>query len=155
MNSDGDAVPRYSVYFAPDEHSQMAEFGRQVLQAEPHQHDHPLRIEITRKAAHYGFHSTFKAPMELAEGVDESELLRAVDAFVKTKKPVELLGISPQVLNGFHALMLPSCPRLIGFVRLCQISIARDAIPISCRRGSGTTWNALVIRTYWMIFTFI
>lgn len=103
---EGMAVPRYAVYFAPGDASELAEFGRQVLQAEPLQNDHPARLSITRKAAHYGFHSTLKAPMELAQGYDKNALLEAVEAFVENKTKLPLTGIGPNVHKGFHALTL-------------------------------------------------
>ena len=107
QTGNGASLPRYSVYFVPEDTSELAAFGRRVLQAEPAQNDHPARIAITRKAAHYGFHSTLKAPMELAQGIDQGDLLRFVEDFVKMKKPMPLCGIGPNVHKGFHALTLP------------------------------------------------
>jgi len=127
----GNTVPRYSVYFAPGDNSELAEFGRQVLQAEPLLHDHPARIKITRKAAHYGFHSTFKAPMELADGFDEGDLLQAVEHFVQTKKPVALTGLAPNVYKGFHALTLPSSTAVDEFAADVVKSFDRFRAPLS------------------------
>jgi len=124
-------VPRYSVYFAPAEDSELAEFGRKALQSEPLQNDHPARIEMTRKAAHYGFHATFKAPMELAAGLNETHLLDAVKSFVQTKKAVKLTGLGPQVLNGFHALMLPPCEAVDKFAADTMTSFDRFRAPLS------------------------
>lgn len=124
-------VPRYSVYFAPSDSSQLGKFGSQVLQSEPLQNDFPTRVAITRKAAFYGFHATFKAPMELAIGVSEADLLAAVDGFVQTRKPVALNGIAPKVVSGFHALTLPPVAAVDQFAADVVKSFDRFRAPLN------------------------
>jgi len=109
------AIARYAVYFAPSDQSQLGAFGLHVLQRGACENDHPLRQKVTEKAAHYGFHSTFKAPMELAKGCTEQGLLDAVDAYSKTKQRVRLTGLQPEIVNGFHALTLPESPEVDDF----------------------------------------
>jgi len=109
------AIPRYAVYFAPSDQSQLGKFGQHVLQRTPCEHDHPIRIAVTEKASHYGFHATFKAPMELAPGHTEQSLLDAVLAFSKTQRPVPLTGLGPRVVDGFHALTLPDSADVNAF----------------------------------------
>jgi len=99
-----ESLPRYAVYFTPRSCSQLATFGRLVLQADALPADHPIRISATRKAAHYGFHATLKAPMELAAGCGEKQLLDSVEAFAKQQKRVLLSGLAPRLLDGFLAL---------------------------------------------------
>lgn len=99
-------MKRYAIYFAPAQHTELTEFGRLVLSASTLLNDSPVRLSVTRKAAFYGFHSTFKAPMELATGVDEQALLDAMEAFVKTRRKLPLIGLAPRTLDGFHALTL-------------------------------------------------
>jgi len=101
-------TPRYALYFAPGEGSELKRFGDAVMQRTALANDHPDRLRITEKASHYGFHSTLKAPMELAQAVDADDLLQAVDAFTKTQAPIPLSGLAPEVLDGFHALRVPS-----------------------------------------------
>jgi len=108
-------IPRYAVYFAPSEQSQLGEFGQHVLQRTACEHDHPIRLSVTEKAAHYGFHSTFKAPMELAPGCSEQSLLEAVQVYSKTKQQVPLIGLTPSIVDGFHALTLPDSPDVDAF----------------------------------------
>jgi len=45
---------------------------------------------LTRRAAHYGWHATLKAPFRLAEGVDEAQLLQQVAALAATCTPFSL-----------------------------------------------------------------
>ena len=128
---DSNAKPRFSIYFAPSDNSELAEFGRQVLQDEALENDYPERIKITRKAAHYGFHSTFKAPMELAEGADLNQLLQAVETFVRTKKPVALKGLGPNRIKGFHALTLPASNEVDQFAADVVTSFDHFRAPMS------------------------
>ncbi len=108
-------IARYAVYFVPSDDSMLGEFGAHVLQRTRCQDDHPIRLNVTKKAAHYGFHSTFKAPMELANGFTEQALLDAVQAYTRSKKRVPLTGLRPNIVNGFHALTLPHSPDVNAF----------------------------------------
>lgn len=109
------AIARYAVYFAPSDQSELGEFGRHVLQRTRCKNDHPIRLGVSEKAAYYGFHSTFKAPMELASGCTEQGLLDAVQAYVSTKQRVPLTGLQPRIVAGFHALTLPDSPQVDAF----------------------------------------
>lgn len=106
--------PRYSVYFIPADDSALAQWGMRVLgrdanaQAiEPWQPDHPSRLPLIQRAAHYGFHATIKAPFELADGLDVEALKRRVEALCCTLQPVPLQGLAVRALGAFTALALP------------------------------------------------
>jgi len=101
------SIARYAIYFAPSNSSALARYGHTVLQREPLANDHPIRLAVTHKASHYGFHATLKAPMELAAGCTERQFLQAVEDFSATQRCIELQGLAPCVLDGFHALTLP------------------------------------------------
>lgn len=45
---------------------------------------------LTRRAAHYGWHATLKAPFRLAAGVDEAQLLQQVAALAASCTPFSL-----------------------------------------------------------------
>lgn len=104
--SAGNNAARYSVYFAPASNTELAEFGRRVLSHSAIENDHPQRLIVTKTPAHYGFHSTFKAPMELKPGTSEQALFDAIEAFVKTRSALPLNGLAPRQRNGFHALTI-------------------------------------------------
>lgn len=112
MHSRDTASARYAVYFAPDEATPLAEFGEEVLSLSPLTDDHPIRLSVIEKAAYYGFHATLKAPMSLAPGISEDDLLSAVETLMKNKQPIEMTGLAPRTVRGFHALTLPSCPEV-------------------------------------------
>lgn len=124
-------VPRYAVYIAPSDTSMLGEFGRHVLQSTPVQNDRPLQLSVTEKAAHYGFHSTFKAPMELASGCTEQALLDAVQDYVHTKQRVALTGLQPNIVDGFLALTLPDSPDVDAFAADVMHSFEPFRAPLS------------------------
>ena len=87
--------PRYAIYYAPAPGSDLDRFGAQllgydafsgvdlpfpdgILQTTPDWRD------LTKEPRKYGFHATLKAPLSLAPGKTEAELLAACEAFAAT-----------------------------------------------------------------------
>jgi putative phosphonate metabolism protein len=114
--------PRYAIYFATARGDVLDRFGADLLgydvwtgedrpfspgvtEAEPDWR------ELTEDPRKYGFHATLKAPMALAEGKTEAELLAACAAFAG--KPHRIPVIVPVVdaISGFIAV-IPKGPSI-------------------------------------------
>ena len=92
---------RYAVYYAPAPRSALWRAGsewlgwdaaRGVTLLPPALPGGLLArlAPLTRRAAHYGWHATLKAPFRLADGVDEATLLQQVAALAATCTPFSL-----------------------------------------------------------------
>jgi len=105
---------RYAIYAAPPAGSALAVFGASWLgyDAETGRAVPPPIVaglmperwdELTRRARHYGFHGTFKAPFALADGTTAEDLAEAASAFAAGRAPFDLpLGLAR--IGGFLAL---------------------------------------------------
>jgi putative phosphonate metabolism protein len=108
--------PRYAIYFATARGDALDRFGSQMLgydawtgedlpypsevaQAEP---DWRALTEDPRK---YGFHCTLKAPITLAEGKTEAELLIACAAFAAKPRPIPVIVPVVNAISGFIAVI--------------------------------------------------
>jgi putative phosphonate metabolism protein len=109
------SAARYALYAAPPTGSALAAFGASWLgyDAETGQAMTPPLVPgltaerwdaLTRRARHYGFHGTFKAPFELADGRSADELSDALTAFVATRRACDL-PLSLARIGGFLALV--------------------------------------------------
>ncbi|WP_291859136.1 DUF1045 domain-containing protein [Bradyrhizobium sp.] len=112
--------PRYAIYYVPPPGSELDRFGAQllgydafsgddlpfsdgILRAAPDWHD------LTRDPRKYGFHATLKAPMSLAHGKTEIELLAACAAFAATPRAIPVIRPVVGSISGFIAVV-PSEP---------------------------------------------
>jgi len=106
--------PRYAIYYAPAPGSVIDRFGATMLGYDAHQGiDLPFPDgiavpnwhELTQDPRKYGFHATLKAPMALAPGRREDELVAACAAFAA--KPRAVPAITPAVgaIEGFIAIV--------------------------------------------------
>src|SRR5712671_6421574 len=94
--------PRYAIYFTAPQGSDLDRFGaahlgydawsgdelpfpKDVLQTVPDWH------ALTEDPRKYGFHATLKAPMALADGKSEAELLAACAAFADAPRHVPVI----------------------------------------------------------------
>lgn len=120
---------RYAVYYAPAPRSALWRAGsewlgwdaaRGVTLLPPALPGGLLArlAPLTRRAAHYGWHATLKAPFRLANGVDEAQLLQQVAALASTCAP---------------------------FVLDLQVGTLRDAT-VLCVAGDSTAIDALAER---------
>jgi hypothetical protein len=86
------SFPRYAIYFAAGSDSALSRFGAELLGYDVYtgnelpfpadaSHLAPDWRDITADPRKYGFHGTLKAPMALAPGRTEAELLAACVAF--------------------------------------------------------------------------
>lgn len=114
------SLERYAIYFAPEQGSPLAEFGRTWLgdgagnegaidTALPA--GFPVPPELHRRAiatpARYGLHATMKAPFRLSDGVSERALVEMLEAFCARHAPCETAPLRTTRLGSFLAL-LPS-----------------------------------------------
>lgn len=107
--------PRYAIYFAPEAGSVLDRFGAELLGYDVHQGtDVPFPSgielpsdwhEITQDPRKYGFHATLKAPMALAPGKTEGELIAACAVFAGAPRTIPVIKPVVDVINGFIALV--------------------------------------------------
>jgi putative phosphonate metabolism protein len=114
------SYPRYAIYYVPEPGSGLDRFGAEllgwnatagedlafpdgILQAAPDWR------ELTREPRQYGFHATLKAPLSLAPGKTEAELLEACEAFAGTSRPIPVIRPVVGSISGFIAV-LPAGP---------------------------------------------
>jgi putative phosphonate metabolism protein len=108
--------PRYAIYYAPAPGSDLDRFGAQllgydaftggdlpfpdgILQMSPEWRD------MTRDPRKYGFHATLKAPLSLAPGKTEAELLAACEAFAVTPRAIPVIRPVVGSISGFIAVI--------------------------------------------------
>jgi putative phosphonate metabolism protein len=108
--------PRYAIYYVPEPGSGFDRFGAELLGwdattgedlAFP---DGILQLapdwrELTRDPRKYGFHATLKAPLSLAPGKTEAELLGACEAFAGTPRPIPVIRPVVGSISGFIAVV--------------------------------------------------
>ena len=61
--------------------------------------------ELTQDPRKYGFHATLKAPMALAPGKDEDQLLAACAAFAAEPRAIPVIDPVVDLISGFIALV--------------------------------------------------
>jgi len=108
--------PRYAIYYTPAPGSDLDRFGAQllgydaftggdlpfpdgILQMSPDWRD------LTRDPRKYGFHATLKAPLSLAPGKTEAELLAACKAFAVTPRAIPVIRPVVGSISGFIAVI--------------------------------------------------
>jgi putative phosphonate metabolism protein len=114
------SFPRYAIYYTCAQGSDLDRFGarhlgydawtgedlpfpKAVVQAVPDWR------ELTQDPRKYGFHATLKAPMTLADGRTEAELLAACADFAAAPHPIPVVRPIVQSISGFIAV-IPSEP---------------------------------------------
>lgn len=158
MNVESDSVPvsvpRYALYYAPRPEEGLAVAASQWLgrNAETGQ-GRPLKAasaftaerlgEITAEPRLYGFHGTLKAPIALAEGFSERDLLEAVGNFAVGRRSLVVPSMTLTCLSGFMALV-PSQPsvELQDLADSCVIEFDEfrqpaDEAELARRRAAG------------------
>ncbi len=109
-------APRYAIYYAPAPGSELERFGASLLGydaytgSEPAFPDRVLQMapdwrDLTADPRKYGFHATLKAPLSLASGKSETELVAACEAFAGTPRPIPVIKPVADSIDGFIAVM--------------------------------------------------
>src|SRR6266700_6339337 len=124
---------RYAIYYAPARDTVLDRFGAQLLgydawtggelsfpdfavQAAPDWR------ELTSDPRKYGFHATLKAPLSLAPGRTEAELLAACASFAERPRPIPVIKPVVDAISGFIAVI--PAERSIGLDRLAADSVS-------------------------------
>ena len=108
--------PRYAIYFAAGSDSPLSRFGAELLGYDactgnelPFPHDARLVAQdwrdISADPRKYGFHATLKAPIALASGRTEAELMAACAAFAGKARPLPVIRPIVDAISGFIAVI--------------------------------------------------
>ena len=106
--------PRYAIYYAPAPGSDLDRFGAELLGYDayegadlpfPATAERPDWHDITEDPRKYGFHATLKAPMSLASGKTEDELITACESFAATPRPLPVIEPVVDSISGFIAVV--------------------------------------------------
>lgn len=110
------APSRYAIYFAAGSDSALSRFGAELLGYDVYTGNElpfpaeaarlaPDWREITADPRKYGFHGTLKAPMALAPGRTEAELLAACVAFAGEARTIPVIRPIVDAISGFIAVI--------------------------------------------------
>lgn len=108
--------PRYAIYFAAGSNSALSRFGDELLGYDAYTGDEmpfpreALQIapdwrDITADPRKYGFHATLKAPMALASGRTEAELMAACATFAGQPQTIPVIRPVVDTISGFIAVI--------------------------------------------------
>lgn len=114
------APPRFALYLAPPADDPLSEVAARWLGHDPetgrsHAAEATAGLSAARVAAvteeprRYGFHATLKPPFRLAEGLDEGQLIVALERFTARRQPFRLPPLKLARIGRFFA-MVPSAP---------------------------------------------
>jgi putative phosphonate metabolism protein len=109
-------VPRYAIYYAAAAGSPLDRFGAGLLGHDALSGEElpfpdgieqflPDWREITRDPRKYGFHATLKAPMALADGKTEAELLAACESFARSPRAIPVIKPVVNEIGDFIAVV--------------------------------------------------
>lgn len=115
--------PRYAIYALAEPGSALEAFGRAVLgfdnvtgEAVPHPEGLTDLAAVTVAPRVYGFHATLKAPMRLAAGRTEADLLGEVERLAAAHPPVAVGALTVAALGRFLALVPVAPPPTLGLL---------------------------------------
>jgi len=108
--------PRYAIYFAAGADSAITRFGAELLGYDVYTSDEvpfpadasrvaPDWRDVTADPRKYGFHGTLKAPMALAPGRTEAELIAVCAAFAGKARPMPSIRPVVDSISGFIAVI--------------------------------------------------
>lgn len=105
--------PRYAIYYAAEPGSALNQFGASLLGYDAHTGKDmafpdgvtPDWRELTQDPRKYGFHATLKAPMALAPGRTEAQLVAASELFADAARPLPLIRPVVDSISGFIAVI--------------------------------------------------
>lgn len=135
--------PRYAIYFVPSADSALYRFGADLLgydsftgKALPFTDGIEAQIadwkQITVDPRKYGFHATLKAPITLAPGKTEGELISAMQAFAQEPRTIPVITPVVRAIKSFIAIVpnAPS-PELQAFAADCVTSFDDFRAPLT------------------------
>lgn len=114
---------RYALYWLPAPGSRLEAFGRAILGTDnvtgtpvPHPEGLGDLAPVTAGARVYGFHATLKAPLRLAPGTGEPDLVAAARALAAAHPPVAVGPLRVAALGPFLALVPEAPPPELGLL---------------------------------------
>lgn len=114
---------RYALYWLPAPGSRLEDFGRSLLGYDPVSGEavaHPGGLgdlaAVTAGARVYGFHATLKAPLRLAPGATEADLVAAARGLASAHPPVAVGPMKVAALGRFLALVPANPPPELGLL---------------------------------------
>ncbi|ACL59076.1 DUF1045 domain-containing protein [Methylobacterium nodulans] len=130
---------RYALYYTPDPGSALARFGNGILGYDSESGAAVPRLAgfadvegVSVSPRSYGFHATLKAPMRLAAGRSEEDLLAAAAALAAHHPPVPVGRLVVATLDGFTALVPAESPAGLGiFAAECVAALDPLRAPLS------------------------
>lgn len=129
--------PRYAAYFVPAADSALYQFGARILGYDAYDGatlTAPERMtreiedwtSVTEEPRRYGFHATLKAPMALADGCSEAELIEAFEAFAAAERAVPGFTAEVRAIGDFIALVpAQQPPALTRLAQDCVVAFDR------------------------------
>jgi putative phosphonate metabolism protein len=110
------SYPRYAIYYVPEPGCDLDRFGTELLGYDAYSGEDvafpngipqlaPDWRELTYDPRKYGFHATLKAPLSLARGKTETELLAACEAFARTPRPIPVIRPVVGSISDFIAVV--------------------------------------------------
>lgn len=105
--------PRYAIYYVAAPDSVLDRFGASLLGYDAYAgEDLPFPDgvpsdwrDLTQDPRKYGFHATLKAPMALAAGRSEAQLIGACELFADAARPIPLIKPVVGSISGFIAVI--------------------------------------------------
>lgn len=105
--------PRYAIYYAAEPGSALNGFGAALTGYDAYTGEDlpfpdglpPDWRDLTQTPGNYGFHATLKAPMALAAGRAESQIIAACELFADAARPVPLIRPVIASIGGFAAVV--------------------------------------------------
>jgi putative phosphonate metabolism protein len=115
-SADMSTYPRYAIYYVSAPGSELDRFGASLLGYDAFSgQDLPFPVEtmqmapdwrdLTRDPRKYGFHATLKAPLSLADGRTEAEILAACQSFADRPRPIPVIRPVVNSISGFIAVI--------------------------------------------------
>lgn len=108
--------PRYAIYFAAGADGALSRFGAELLGYDAYTGNElpfpgdalrsaPSWRDISSDPRKYGFHATLKAPMALAPGKSEVDLIAACATFAGKARPITTIRPVVDSISGFIAVI--------------------------------------------------
>jgi putative phosphonate metabolism protein len=115
-SADMTSIPRYAIYYLAAPGTELDRFGSQLVGYDAHSGEDlpfpestvqttPDWRELTADPRKYGFHATLKAPLSLAPGKTEAQLVAACEAFAETPRPIPEITPVVNSISGFIAVV--------------------------------------------------
>lgn len=150
--------PRYAIYFVPSAESALYRFGARLLGYDAFTGESaPFADCITTEVSDwkaltvdprkYGFHATLKAPLSLAAGKTEDDLIAAMRKFAQTPRVIPVIVPTVRTISSFIAVVpdAPS-PELQQFAGDCVASFDDFRAPLTPEDRARRNVSALTER---------